>query len=72
MKEGLKKKANFFRDKTKELGYSDNLRKTICFLVGGEPKIKNEEILMDEINSLLDKKLTEQEFILKAIELATK
>ncbi len=71
MKDSLKKKANIFRDKTIELGYSDNLRKTICFLVGGEPKVKNEEVLIDEIINLLDKNLSEEEFILKSIEIAT-
>ena len=70
MTESLKKKAKFFSNKTKELGYSDNLRKIICFLVGGEPKVINEEEIMDKINSLLDEKLTEEDFIIKAIEIA--
>ncbi len=67
----LKQKANLFRDKTIKLGYSDNLRKIVCFLIGGEPKIKNEDEIMDKINDLIDKGLTENEFIIKAIEIVT-
>ncbi len=72
MRDALKSKLNIFRDKSKELGYSDACRKIVCFLIGGEPKLKNEEKVLEEFNLLLDKKLNENDFLEKAISIVKK